>query len=41
MPDTYTARGTAVWFGVELVCSTATDKWADAIAEALNEWQAQ
>jgi len=35
----YTARGTAVWFGVEPVCTASTDNYAQAIAEALNEWQ--
>jgi len=38
---TYSALGTTVWHGTEPVCTASTDKWAGAIAEALNEWQAQ
>jgi len=37
---TYTALDTAVWFGPQLVCRAADDKWAAAIAEAMNDWAA-
>jgi hypothetical protein len=36
---TYSALGTTVWHGYEAVCTATTNEWAEAIAEALNEWQ--
>lgn len=36
---TYTALDTAVWLGPQLVCRAATNEYAKAIAEAMNDWQ--
>lgn len=36
---TYTSLSNLVWYGSEFVCRAASDKYAAAIAEAMNEWQ--
>lgn len=38
---TYSALGTTVWHGYEVVCNAATDEYAEAIAEAMNKYESE
>lgn len=38
---TYSALGTTVWHGYEVVCTATSNEWADAIAEAMNKYESE
>ena len=38
---TYSALGTTVWHGYEVVCTAATNEWANAIVEAMNKYESE
>lgn len=37
----YSAAGSTVWRGYEVICQAADDDYAEAIAEAMNKYESE
>lgn len=37
----YSATGTTVWRGYEVVCQAVTNEYAEAIADAMNKYESE